>query len=346
MAGLRISYDDLVAKAADAQDHADRQLVMLDQREQELARKAQSLQAQDGSGASPMRVQVDASNSIRAKPENAFGQTLHWLGLARDRARSPVHHPSLDRLATDVMLLARLSRDGTQVMRAMEGGALWKMTGEKARIAGTGINTDQFLLKLEKVEGVGGPEVSLDKMQLDNVADRDFNRAYFRAEADLGELADLRRAFTLLPTASPLGPAVERTSGFGPRLDPFSGRYAFHPGVDFPGPTGTPVWATANGLVSFAGRDGSYGNLVEIDHGYGLRTRYAHLLNISVTKGQTVAKGAIVGHLGSTGRSTGPHVHYEIWYDNTVRNPDGFLRAGKLAGNDYCRMIACSSQRR
>jgi murein DD-endopeptidase MepM/ murein hydrolase activator NlpD len=231
-------------------------------------------------------------------------------------------------------------------MAAIEGGTLQRVASEKELIAGTGINADHFLRKLENVEGVGGPEVSLNAVQLDGVSDRDFGQAYFRAEANLEELADLRRAVTWLPTAMPLGLVMERTSGFGPRLDPFSGRYAFHPGIDFAGPTGTAVLATAGGLVTFAGSDGSYGNMVEIDHGYGLRTRYAHLLRIAVTKGERVTKAAVVGWLGSTGRSTGPHVHYEVWYEDEVRNPDGFLRVGRLSGNNYCTVITCSPLRR
>jgi murein DD-endopeptidase MepM/ murein hydrolase activator NlpD len=337
IAALQISYDGLVASAANAQVYADRQLVIFDNREQALVRQSDSFGDLSAQSAVSTPVEAGAVNSASGKPRGVFGRALYWLGLGRGNAHRPIHHPSLDRLAAETASLARLSRDSGQIMRAIEGGTLQRVADEKEIIAGTGINADGFLRKMEKVEGVGGPEVSLNTVQLDGVPDRDFSQAYFRAEANLGELADLRRAVTWLPTAMPLGSMIERTSGFGPRLDPFSGRYAFHPGIDFAGPTGTAVLATAGGLVTFAGRDGGYGNMVEIDHGYGLRTRYAHLLSVAVTKGQSVPKGAVVGRLGSTGRSTGPHVHYEVWYDDTVRNPDGFLRAGRLAGNNFAR---------
>lgn len=346
VAALQISYDDLVARAANAQAYADRQLVVFGRREQTLVRQSDSFGDVSVRSRSSVPITAEAANSVPGKSPGVFGRALHWFGLGREKAHRQIHHPILDRLAADTASLARLSRDSRQVMTAIEGGTLQRVASEKELIAGTGINADKFLHKLERVEGVGGPEVSLNSVQLDGVSDRDFGQAYFRAEANLGELTDLRRAVTWFPTAMPLGSILERTSGFGPRLDPFSGWYAFHPGIDFAGPTGTAVLATAAGLVTFAGRDGGYGNMVEIDHGYGLTTRYAHLLMVVVTKGERVSKGAIVGRLGSTGRSTGPHVHYEVWYDGEVRNPDGFLRIGGLAGNNYCTVIACSPLRR
>ena len=95
------------------------------------------------------------------------------------------------------------------------------------------------------------------------------------------------------------------------------------------GPARTAIYATASGIVIFADNDGTYGNLVEIDHGYGFHTRYAHLSEITVQIGTRIAKGAEVGRLGTTGRSTGPHLHYEIWYDHIVRDPGRFLDAGR-----------------
>jgi murein DD-endopeptidase MepM/ murein hydrolase activator NlpD len=172
---------------------------------------------------------------------------------------------------------------------------------------------------------MGGPEIPLDTIRVDGISDRVFTLAYLKAEADLGELAGLWQAIGRLPTAIPMAGKTNLTSGFGPRLDPFTGRYGFHSGVDFAGAPGTPVLATAGGQVVFAGRDGSYGNMVLLDHGFGLRTRYAHLMIVAVAIGQRVLKGTAVGRLGSTGRSTGPHVHYEVLYDNLARNPAKFF---------------------
>jgi murein DD-endopeptidase MepM/ murein hydrolase activator NlpD len=89
------------------------------------------------------------------------------------------------------------------------------------------------------------------------------------------------------------------------------------------------VSATAPGTVVFAGNRGGYGNMVEIDHGFGIHTRYGHLSKITVAVGSKVNKGSVVGRMGSTGRSTGPHVHYEVWYDDVVRNPSNFIEAGR-----------------
>ena len=125
------------------------------------------------------------------------------------------------------------------------------------------------------------------------------------------------------------GAGFELTSDFGPRVDPFTHHVAFHPGLDFGGPWGAIVTVTAPGTVTFAGPRGGYGNMVEVDHGYGMRTRYGHLSSILVRVGAKVGKGAPVGKLGSTGRSTGPHVHYEVWLADVVRDPSRFIEAGR-----------------
>jgi murein DD-endopeptidase MepM/ murein hydrolase activator NlpD len=122
------------------------------------------------------------------------------------------------------------------------------------------------------------------------------------------------------------------TSGFGGRVDPFNGRLAIHTGVDFRGDYGATVRATAAGKVTIAGPMGGYGKMVEIDHGNGLSTRYAHLSAIAVQEGQTIESGAVIGAIGSTGRSTSPHLHYETRIDGEPIDPLRFLRAGeKLA---------------
>jgi murein DD-endopeptidase MepM/ murein hydrolase activator NlpD len=118
------------------------------------------------------------------------------------------------------------------------------------------------------------------------------------------------------------------TSSFGSRVDPFFGRAAMHSGIDFREEYGSPIRATAAGKVISAGQNGGYGNMVEIDHGNDITTRYAHMSAISVSAGDTVVAGAIVGKLGSTGRSTGPHLHYEVRINDEAVDPMRFLRAG------------------
>lgn len=119
---------------------------------------------------------------------------------------------------------------------------------------------------------------------------------------------------------------AQMTSGFGVRSDPFHGRAKQHSGVDLAKPTGTPIYATANGQVGRAGSVGSYGNLVEINHGNGYQTRYAHMHRIFVRPGQIVRRGMKIGEVGSTGRSTGPHLHYEVRYRGKALDPTPFIK--------------------
>jgi len=148
-----------------------------------------------------------------------------------------------------------------------------------------------------------------------------------RAAMGLSEARALEEAARAIPIARPTEGTPE-SSGFGVRLDPFTGRPAFHSGLDFSGVLYTPVLATGPGVVSFTGPRAGYGNTIEIDHGKGLKTRYAHLQAIAVRPGQRVAVGQRIGGMGSTGRSTGPHLHYEVWVNGRAKNPDRFVRAG------------------
>jgi murein DD-endopeptidase MepM/ murein hydrolase activator NlpD len=111
------------------------------------------------------------------------------------------------------------------------------------------------------------------------------------------------------------------TSNFGGRRDPFTGGSDFHPGLDISAPYGQRVFAAADGIVTAAGPSGSYGNLVTIDHGFGITTRYGHLSRFAVMSGQRVARGDVIGYVGSTGRSTSAHLHYEIWMNGKLTNP-------------------------
>ena len=126
-----------------------------------------------------------------------------------------------------------------------------------------------------------------------------------------------------LVNATPIiWPADGWISGrYGYRPDPFTGERDFHPAIDISTRKGQPVYATATGRILSASRNGDYGNLVEIDHGFGLSTRYGHLSNFEVTPGETVLRGQVIGYVGSTGRATGSHVHYEVWSGDRTINP-------------------------
>ncbi len=157
-----------------------------------------------------------------------------------------------------------------------------------------------------------------------------FERAIGQAETALVAARNARAILRAIPVGRPLGERYDLSSGFGTRLDPFTRSPALHSGLDFRAPTGTPVRAVAAGKVLEAGPNGGYGRMVEIDHGFGLTTRYAHLSSISVEEGATIEKGSVIGHVGSSGRSTGPHLHYEVRIDDDAADPMRFVRAEGL----------------
>lgn len=127
-------------------------------------------------------------------------------------------------------------------------------------------------------------------------------------------------------------------SGYGMRIDPIYKTAKFHEGMDFSANVGTPVYVTGNGKVTQAGWDGLYGNSITIDHGFGYVTRYAHLSKIKVRRGQKVIRGEVIGEVGSTGKSTGPHLHYEVHVKGKVVNPVNYYFMD-LSADDYDRMV-------
>lgn len=167
---------------------------------------------------------------------------------------------------------------------------------------------------------VGGPMIPLDAV--DQGESFDFQVA--RVEDLLNRMERLRDRLDGLPIRSPL-PDAPVTSGFGPRMDPFLGRRALHSGIDFAADGGTPVLATGRGVVLRAGWAGGYGKLVEIEHDDALVSRFGHLSRVAVQSGQSVEPGDVIGYVGSTGRSTGPHLHYETRLAGGAVDPMRFL---------------------
>lgn len=170
--------------------------------------------------------------------------------------------------------------------------------------------------------GMGGTLIPADSAEAaaDLKADRQF-RSLFNTWKKLDTPP---QGMISIPSVQPVD-KLAFTSNFGIRTDPFRGTAAMHAGVDIPGPVGTPVYATADGVVDRAERAGGYGNLVEIDHGKGIATRYGHLSKILVDPGTHIHRGQLIALMGSTGRSTGPHLHYEVRIDGHAVNPAPFL---------------------
>lgn len=191
-------------------------------------------------------------------------------------------------------------------------------------IGGTGLNVDHLLRANPVTNGQGGPFLPV----LEGFEDPELEERIAHLGLHLDRLERLQLLSGRLPLARPME-GVQITSSFGLRQDPITGRMARHEGIDFGARRGTPVNATAAGRVVHAGRRSNYGLIVEIDHGLGFRTLYAHLDKVLVQPGQVVDAGARIGLSGNTGRSTGPHLHYEVLLNGTPVNPIKFLRAGQ-----------------
>lgn len=168
----------------------------------------------------------------------------------------------------------------------------------------------------------GGPliEAGSPSVRADLTADSQFRSMFMTWK----KLDRVEQGVIAIPSVQPVA-KLNFTSNFGIRSDPFRGTAAMHAGVDIPGPTGTPIYATADGVIAHAGRQGGYGNLVEINHGKGIATRYGHLSRIMVADNTRVKRGQLIALMGSTGRSTGPHLHYEVRIDGHAVNPLPFL---------------------
>jgi len=183
-------------------------------------------------------------------------------------------------------------------------------------LAATGVDVDALLSKLGGApKGEGGPYIAL-------------NLPKTSAEDQVKREAVMRTLLKTLPLGAPLA-HYQLESPFGARIDPINKRRGFHPGVDLAAPFRSPIFSTGPGVVTFAGNKEKYGKYVEIDHGNGIVTHYAHLHRITVVRGQKVNVHQQIGELGSTGRSTGPHVHYEVVVNGEPVDPEKFMELGK-----------------
>jgi murein DD-endopeptidase MepM/ murein hydrolase activator NlpD len=220
-------------------------------------------------------------------------------------------------------LQARMMRLDAQSER------LAKIAGEKDKTSGKKSNqTTDSLLPANR----GGPLVNAHPMTEPDLqaAILELTKAVDARDESLSSIeAKILQQSVLkdmLPNSNPIS-AAYNSSSYGWRIDPFNGNKAFHEGLDFTANTGTPIRAAADGIVSAAEQSGAYGKLVKIEHGAGLETRYAHTSKILVKVGERVIKGQIVAEVGSTGRSTGPHWHYEIRLNGAALDPRKYLKS-------------------
>ncbi|HTG38990.1 M23 family metallopeptidase [Sphingomonas sp.] len=231
--------------------------------------------------------------------------------------------------AAAAQILAPLQRvEARQVQFAMAA-----QQATDARIAATERQLKKLGMKPGRVlarAGMGGPYLPLDSKEGADAAIEVNADAQFRSLFQSWKKLDtLEQAVISIPSLQPVE-NVSLTSTFGIRSDPFRGTAAMHAGIDIPGPVGTPVYATADGIVSRAQRAGGYGNLVEINHGKGIQTRYGHLSKIVIGDNVRVKRGQLIGLMGSTGRSTGSHLHYEVRVGGRPVNPVPYMQTADV----------------
>jgi len=249
------------------------------------------------------------------------------LATNRDQLRDE-NGGLLGRLGRMQAEIAELRASQEQLFAQLREQADQHITLVEEGLAFTGLDIDRMIREIEPeyMLGAGGPmipefpdTIMTDESWADAI---DLIEMVNRADA-------LRNLVNRLPIGTPVRGQFWFSSGFGTRTDPITGRRARHQGLDFAAQPRTPIYAPGPGEVVFAGRNGAYGNFVEIDHGFGVTSRYAHMHSINIELGDQVSMGDEIGLIGSTGRSTGPHLHYEIRVNGRPKNPWNFLKAGE-----------------
>jgi murein DD-endopeptidase MepM/ murein hydrolase activator NlpD len=344
IAELRAKVDRTTSRQLLDQEQFDKKLDQIMRREATLETRATALGAMPDAlvtgsikptarGAAPS----DATSQATPKP-SPISDTVIFVAPpdreARLESRAPVAAaPPTTQFAKaggvdNVLVRLQTSLDQVEsrqiaALTSVEDGMESRVRRMRGVFSDLGLNMTQLDAATPRA-GMGGPFIPV-KLPGDAGP---FERQLYRINITRAQVDRLNRVLALVPYRKPVIGEVEFTSGFGIRNDPFLGRPAMHTGLDFRAATGDPVRATANGKVASAGWAGGYGRMVEIDHGNGLSTRYGHLSEIGVKVGDPIKIGQVIGAVGSTGRSTGPHLHYETRIDGEAVDPQKFLRAG------------------
>ncbi|WP_112324156.1 DUF5930 domain-containing protein [Oceanibium sediminis] len=193
----------------------------------------------------------------------------------------------------------------------------------------SGLDVDTLVNGVRRsYSGIGGPEV-LVPASLNNATDPELSERFSALMNDMDRMNMMRIAAAKLPFAMPVKQSHRFTSSYGMRRDPKTGGRRAHNGIDLAGSRGTPIEATGDGVVTFAGRQRGFGNLIKIRHAYGFETYYAHLNKIHVKTGDRIARGDHIGDMGTTGRSTGVHLHYEVRIGGKPVNPMTYIKAAR-----------------
>lgn len=273
------------------------------------------------SASAPMAASPQAFNAPLTDPAYQFstmdeGKLVAHIAFLENRIEE------LGQTNQDIIQVVRKTADGQ--IKDLE--KVIQQTGLSAKTLKSHAKQEKKIKKrtsasLSKDEGgQGGPFIP-------DYWDEDMRQFAEDLEHSTNDLFVLRQILKLMPLAKPMSNA-RYSSSYGHRRDPFTGRSAFHSGLDLASKTTPQIIATADGVVSLAERRGAYGNMVEIKHGLGISTRYGHMSRILVTPGSRVKKGQVIGIQGATGRASGPHLHYEVRFNNRPLNPRGFINAG------------------
>jgi murein DD-endopeptidase MepM/ murein hydrolase activator NlpD len=288
--------DDLSAAIESAARHGDTQRTV-------LAGRLKLVEAEKEQAAQRVAEMKHALDAAERKAQLAVAE--------RDRARQQLARVEKGTAAVRLVSSERVLQEPA---KPVESGAWAEIEN---LLASTGVDVAALLAKFNAAPmAQGGPFFAFDPGE--------------KPGAGQVPLENLQALLTSLPLAAPLD-SYELESRFGTRVDPFNRKRAMHSGLDFAAPYRSPVLSTAPGIVIFAGAKGEYGRVVEVDHGHGIVTRYAHLHRTTVVKGQRLDARQQVGQLGSTGRSSGPHLHYEILVNGVAQDPQRFLDAGRTA---------------
>lgn len=339
VASLSSQRERLVKQVADLQTG----LTAAQAREEQLIAEAAAREADLIAQAEARVAELTAETEDRVATLNEeideLGSNLAQIrnqkdGLNRERNMLQLRLAGLQQRMTDMRevqqgIVDRLQERTQTTVEAME-----------ATVEVTGLDLEAVIEKIGSAElGKGGPFIPVDGIYKDAHPGRadELMTAVARLDIQMSRWEALQALMSVLPLSAPLQ-EYRLSSTFGERTDPVNGRKAVHYGLDLAAPLRTPTLATAPGVVSYAGWRGNYGRLVEIDHGYGIKTRYGHLKKIEVEVGQAVSTQDIIGLVGSSGRSTGPHVHYEVIYEEDPLDPQRFIDAGvrifKEGGSD------------
>lgn len=291
-----------------------------DAAEAKLASLIETTGASDIAALERRQAEADATMGFltRALARTATERTREAAGAASAQAA----------LADAEFNLAVLEEANARIFGQLEEAMVLAMEPMEGMFESVGIEPADILAQMRRqYSGQGGPLTPV-AVSASNRADPDGARAN-AILAQMDELNLYRIASHKVPFALPVAEKVRFTSGFGYRRDPFGRGTRFHSGVDWAGAHGTPILASADGVVTFAGWQSGYGRLIKISHDFGIETRFAHLAKFDVKVGQKVSRGQKIGAMGSSGRSTGTHLHYEVRVGGTPVNPMSFIQAAR-----------------